>query len=171
MGVNHHKQQETPHTCVLACCRMLLSRRGEDDFDERELFEELTAQTHKLDLAGAAAHLGWHALPLDFEDPNNLGFIQHLLNDRGLWLVVTVGGPRLATLNQRDVRRSRHGQLATPGDNMPPHHAIVLTATSPAGLSYFDPWFPQTGQPFSMTVEEFVYMWTGDVCMSEPPFG
>jgi hypothetical protein len=133
-------------------------------------------------LRTAALVTGWSFQFLDWDSPQEReALLGHLA--RGLWLIVDVYPGPLTALAERFVPEpvSRHGALMRRSvedvdrkedlaARVPqyPHHAIVLVESLAGTLRYLDPWFPASGQPFSMSRADFATMWTGQVLIAEP---
>lgn len=167
MDIEHHKEQDLPDGCVSACCRIALSYLEQVDLEEVSLHTNL-ATGRRVSLSTAAKYFGWYFASWDLTDPDTFAYLWSLLQ-KGQWLIVTVGGPMLAMLNQQENRdHSQHGQLAVPDNHhMPPYHAIVLVAVEQNRVLYLDPWFPKHGQPYSMHREEFARLASGEVCIPQ----
>lgn len=152
--------QARPDSCVAACCAMLLHHHeAPTDANITSTHDRLTAI---FTLRAGVTHIGAEFDCWDASRDESFELLEAIVGVT--WCaVVVMGGPWTHQLRVHRKLHSPHGILCDDREHALPHHAVVVTAWDPTGLSIFDPWFTGLDQPVRVRAPWLRQAWTGEV--------
>lgn len=158
--VVHHCEQSKRNYCVVACTCMVLSRRGEE-IPQDAICATWLEHPHGFALRDAAEFLKERAkiqaVDPDWENQATFDWMRTQLQ-HSRWIIAYTFAREIARVMQAlpPEPDSPFGPMSSEG-----LHAVVLVDADDERFYYLDPYYRASGQPFSMSNEDFALAFQG----------